>query len=358
MMKVKYLLLPLFICFSCSKSSEKVQVNKVSQVQESITFKLDDESPNFFFLYRYHEGEIVNYNHTRHSLDFFKTDGLSKRIKLQTDGPERVQSVNGFYIDDEMIFIPGQVGELIVLNLSGGLIRRYRSLTNNSGDFITPNLFTYNKPLLKDGTLYFSASSYKGLTEIIYSEETLIYELNLESGEIKEMMNYPKTDIDKVISMEYYMANNIIQFPNKTIFNFSNSSDIYYYTNEKWSTKSIASEYFKSVTSYKGDKINDAFDAKEHLFDNGIYSALIHDQFRDLFYRIYSLPRFPGVADYSRIQFLTVLDQEFNLIEEFPFPNGLYAQGHFVNKDGFYVYDSNHAQENEEEIKFVRIYPK
>lgn len=199
MMKVKYLLLPLFICFSCSKSSEKVQVNIVSQVQESITFKLDDESPNFFFLYRYHEGEIVNYNHTRHSLDFFKTDGLSKRIKLQTDGPERVQSVNGFYIDDEMIFIPGQVGELIVLNLSGGLIRRYRSLTNNSGDFITPNLFTYNKPLLKDGTLYFSASSYKGLTEIIYSEETLIYELNLESGEIKEMMNYPKTDIDKVI---------------------------------------------------------------------------------------------------------------------------------------------------------------
>lgn len=356
-MKVNFLLILLWICFSCSNSSEKVQINKISQVEKSITFKLDDKSPNFFFLYRYHEGEIVNYNPARHSLDFFKTDGLSKRIMLQTDGPERVPRVRGFYIDDEMIFIPGQVGELIVLNLSGDLIRRYRNLTNNSGDFITPNLFTYNKPLLKDGTLYFSALSYKKLTEIIYSEETLTYELNLESGEIKEMMNYPKTDIDKVISIEYDMANNVIQFPNKTILNFSNSSDIYYYTNEKWSTKSIASEYFKSVISYKGDKIDDAFDAKEHLFDNGIYSALIYDQFRDLFYRIYSLPRFPGEADYRRIQFLSVLDQEFNLIEEFPFPNGLSSQGHFVNKDGFYVYDSNHAQENEEEIKFVKIYP-
>lgn len=344
------------LIFACSQKKEHGEIAN-SSTDSSIVFKLDDKSPNFMWNYRYYKGELVNYNQTTHSLDFFNQNGLSKRIFLEKDGPNRIPSLWGFFIDKDIIYVSGQVGELTLIDLSGNVKRRYSDLKNSSNILITPHFLAYHQPLISQGKFYFETLSYKKLDAILYSQEALMYSLDLKTGKIQELMKYPEIGSDKVISLQYNLSNSTIQLDNKTVLNFSHSPDIFTYVKNQWIQHRINSNYFKPISAFKG-KVDDEFDSREHLFDNGIYKALIYDQHRKLYYRIYTLPRYPGEVDFRRDAYLLVLDEKFNLKEEFPFPTGLSIQGHFVNQDGLYVYNAAHAENHEDEIKFDRIYPK
>ncbi|MGY6520379.1 MAG: DUF4221 family protein [Mongoliitalea sp.] len=346
----------MFLITACSqKKAEQAVAN--SSNESSIVFKLDDNSSNFIWNYRYFKGELVNYNHTTHSFDFFNEKGLSKRIYLEKDGPNRIPSVWGFFIDQDVIFISGQVGELILIDLTGNVRRRYRDLKNSSNILITPHFLAYHQPLISKGKFYFEALPFQKLNAILYSQAPLMYSLDMKTGEVQEIMNYPKIGSDKVISLQYNISNSTIQLDNTTILNFSHHPDIFSYSKGQWIQHRINSSYFKPISAFKGS-VDDELDAREHLFDNGIYKALIYDPFRKLYYRIYTLPRYPGEVDFRRDPYLMVVDEKFNLIEEFPFPQGLSIQGHFVHQDGLYVYNATHAENHEDEIKFDRVYPR
>jgi hypothetical protein len=187
----------------------------------------------------------------------------------------------------------------------------------------------------------------------------LINELNLETGEYKSLLNYPEELIDgSKYSIDYYVLGSSVLKKDTLIANFPFTETLYYSNDFKsWNQREVKSAFQKASIQHFREDLNDMEANKRHFGTNGIYTPIIDDSYRGLYYRIYSEPQDPGSAtnSHQRTAYLMVLDGNLNILQEFKIPEYLSYYHFFVNQDGLYF--KNFKDEKEDELKLTRIYP-
>jgi len=347
-----------FILFSCSNVDNRLMLPEdFESIAHSYTIKLDSLSSSHLGLFfRQYEDGFVYYNKLSHSLDFLSTDTEPKRIPLSKDGPNKVSNPARFYIKDSTIYIAEQFS-LKTLNTSGEIIKIYKSETTENP--MTPNLYGFHQPTIINDHLYFVATSYQNPIMGMGENTGLINRLNLETGVFETMLKYPEELVNgSKYSIDYYVLGSSIIKEDTVIVNFPFTEFLYYSSDFKsWQRKGVKSAFQKAPIQPFPHDLNDLVANKEHFRSNGIYTPLINDPYRNLYYRIYSEPKafIYSSKSHERNVYLMICNSNLDILQEFKIPDFLSYYHFAVNSDGLYF--KNFKDEKEDELKMTRIYP-
>jgi hypothetical protein len=347
-----------FLSISCSNADNQVVLpDDFASTAPSYTIKLDSLSSSHLGLFFRQDGDgFAYFNKPNHSLDFLSEKGEPTRTLLSKDGPNKVTKATGFYISDSMIYMSDQFS-LLTLNKRGDLINRYRA--NGNENSMTPNLYGFHQPHLINDNLFFAGTSYQNPLMGMGKNTGFIFKLDLQTGIYETMLKYPEELINgSKYSIDYYVLGSSLIKKDTLIVNFPFTETLYYSNNYKsWNKKEVKSAFQKTPIQPFREDLNDIIANKSHYMSNGIYTPLIDDPYRNIYYRIYSEPKetASGTANAERIAYLMICDRNLDILQEFKIPDFL-SYFHFaVNPDGLFF--KNFKDEKEDVLKMTRIYP-
>ncbi|HAH35214.1 MAG TPA: hypothetical protein DEQ87_14070 [Algoriphagus sp.] len=350
-----YLIFFFILLFSCKQNNQISLTDFEIEKADYFDIPIDDSTSNSPSVYHQsYNGDYIFYNIHTKSLDFFKNEfGLNNRIYLPFEGPNLIRKFLGFQILNDRIFI-ADLGRIVEIDFEGNIIADIGNLKNSTGFLVSPSFFGSNKSFLKENVLYFTAFDYMALTKDLLNGP-FIYSLDLSSFDLKEVAEYPGFNLNS-ISNDYFFHNNIIIQDKILIFNYS-ARDVYLNDtrSRKWKKIEVLSKGHFDIHEFKGDKTNNN-DSKKHFFQNGIYRTLIFDEHKNMYYRIYSYPDGDEKSKKRRTR-LMILNSSLELIQEIDLPNFLTHIGAHITNGGLYLIDGNFSKEQENKIRFVKVYP-
>ncbi len=358
-------LLTCFILVSCSPEKEMYfEITKNAKV-----FKVDSRSNNYSSFIKVLDivdsvkyTSIVIGQPSKNAFDFYSLDDgtLQKSLEFDYMGPNgsKGSGVGGIIsLNNENLLINSRgASELMEVNMEGKVLRRYKLADFQS----IVKVYSDNGTLNKDNLVYFTGS-FKGYVFTELKGKPWKYRLNLETEDLKSLIRYPEEFSGIFLGPQIVPSDAF--FEDHIIVVYPISSDIYIYDldGNEIERINVQSEWVNQKTPPMSVPSFDLYD--QHILLNPLYSAIIFDNYRDLFYRIILLPF--EKEDLQNNQFhpfrnrpgfvLQVISRDFQLLHEQIMRDCQHeANDHFVSRDGLYI-SENHLKNMDQDESLFRF---
>lgn len=357
-------LLDLELSHTVDTISIEISEFQLSDYAYSSVLKTDSE--NYFY----------GYNSALHRIDKFSINDQKflESIPLNMDGPDAVESPFDFFIQSsDSIFYYGTDYSLNLLGHDGVVKKRnILPLTNGFGGasnrqvgYIShPIKFKLHYDTESNSVFFHSYSMESASNRVEYYQVPILAEFHLTTGEIdKYPFYFPDSYLQEGAYFGEYIDPNIVISDSLIIFSFPNSPVINVYDREqkKLKSKRVESQFTRNkVASMPPQNYSEIHLRFNHLIENPYFYTTVFDPYRKLFYRVHR-GEHPnpdlnlGNVDFSYTRdYLTVMDQDLNVLEEMELPTHKYnALSFFVTKEGLHFPFSHYLNEEVNEDKLV-----
>lgn len=305
------------------------------------------------------------------SIDFYdlaKGGKICFRIKPVEQGPNGVGWMDGFYIQSmDSIYVVNSSKSRVCIIDSLAQLRKTIKLDfvqENKTYPISMSVYSFNQRMAKPigGWLYMTGS-YFDFTQNHYSERAVtMAKVNVETGESRQWLHYPPEYSGKRFSTSFYQLYYDWYNDNSLLLNYPASPFLYILKNDSIVSKVLIRSKFdkNEITEIeRGNQLIPEMSLK-HLNSNFLYSHVIKDEYRKLYYRFTLHPvkllpdvlwgKGPEIRDFSII----VLDEDLNVIGEsmIKSPHQYLPSKAIVSEEGLLIPEST---ENEDEIVFKKF---
>lgn len=358
--------------FSCSKDKERdLVLSKTLILKDSLIINLPDTIP--------HIGSLVrpSYSTTNASFSYpidkgdnlevytFNKDSVKWRvIVLNKNGPDQVYG-NGAYnlTDNGLVYLPFNTPKVLKLNNQG--LKIWEKSYFGSRDMVFDT--KVKNPVIHDDeeSVFFDLGSYVDFNDPSIFEKTgTVGKYDYLEDKFYALVNYPEEFHGNTWSGNDAEHHLVIR-DNLIYMNFVKSEFIYVYdTQGKFIKKDVIKS--KNIKNSKGKKHPDSMQNAIQQVNNGHYVRLIHDPWRDVFYRIgvyydvsYEVKSAQDVANAFRRKKLVVLtfDKDLNVLgnDEFDVTtNRLNEYYTWMSEDGLLIYQGS-LENSDNQYQFAKL---
>ncbi|PZX60145.1 uncharacterized protein DUF4221 [Algoriphagus ratkowskyi] len=372
-MKLFINIMTLLFAIGCSpKKSEKstiLSAQKYAQLKISVDENFSQDRTRI----QYFESDSGEYlailNKIGPAIEIISlSDKLSKaRIPIFKDGPNRVGVDNGFFIAaKDSILLASIPPSVLILDFQGNV--KKRTSINNPENVVNYLSSTNETPFLFNGSTLFGAQPFfKNIYQTTEPEVTrtkVIYKINLENNSTdtsewlpvfrpkdvwkdgKKSLDFTWTDRGDSIIVSPHTDHRLWIISKKT--------------GELLKYKEAISSHVKEFRIIKGYPVGDQGIIETLV--TGQYDLLLHDSYRDIFYRFFyigidweSYGKSPRELYANRPKVgVLVLDHDLDIIGEHVFDDhSVENWNYFVGKKGLYVSTNNPNRDDFDE-NFLR----
>lgn len=351
-MKFKFYCYLTLLGFFLSCSNKTKLITEYSQFRVGL-FKLPVEAKKFKSFRTKFAANLNMFfflNEAENTLFVIDTNGaLKNTIKFKES-----YSIQDYFIQSlDSFFISTGNNELFLLD-GNGIQKKYWKINTpieNNSNYITENTKIY--PLLvldnrvylyyseiglmmdKDKSTYFNKSR-----EVIFKLDSTLLLIN-KSGK------FPSSYSSKNFNDYNPIRTNNVK--GQLLYSFEASDSIYIYgkDGDYIGGKAISSKYFLNNDEFKESPVNNDkyfYQMDKYMMENTRFKKLIHDQYRNLYYRVLR-PKCLFENQDGSINFenscewlLLIADENFNLIKTIKFPGNIYNfSGIIVSEKGLMI---------------------
>ena len=311
---------------------------------------------------------------------FNKESGeIKMSVPLHREGPDAVGSEPTvfYWLNSDSIFVFSNFnnGRLSLINNRGEKIRTYE-LSYSDDDLA----HTVEISEVSGGLSYSKKSNSLFIGMRVYSLEKMLnrapyLKLNIKSGEVKRFvdpMPYKKESLSKIPLDQRFtsVAVAINDSTEEVTLNFPLSSDLWVRKEpDPWRSLDAQSVYFEKPVFLKNNLLsyrNDREKYKNEVILLPRYTGLIHDPYKNVYYRISRLPldgnlyerrlRGEKIKIYQEFS-IQVFDDNWRKIAEDKFLDKevLFTQGMFVDEDGLWLLRPQAENEDIMEFRLMNL---
>lgn len=392
-MILRSLLLSIYLALYAASASalqltENREVNYSSHIKmgRDMTLHLDETTVHPWvvgscFQYVPELQSIAYLNRIDSSIKLFNKESgeIKMSVPLHREGPDAVGSEPTvfYWLNSDSIFVFSNFnnGRLSLINNRGEKIRTYE-LSYSDDDLA----HTVEISEVSGGLSYSKKSNSLFIGMRVYSLEKMLnrapyLKLNIKSGEVKRFvdpMPYKKESLSKIPLDQRFtsVAVAINDSTEEVTLNFPLSSDLWVRKEpDPWRSLDAQSVYFEKPVFLKNNLLsyrNDREKYKNEVILLPRYTGLIHDPYKNVYYRISRLPldgnlyerrlRGEKIKIYQEFS-IQVFDDNWRKIAEDKFLDKevLFTQGMFVDEDGLWLLRPQAENEDIMEFRLMNL---
>jgi hypothetical protein len=371
-MKIPAFFLFLIVFFSCSsnKTENKGSLKKLS----SVSFVMDKttiKESNTFQYFKSGEKEYVAlFNQPKEEIVIYDYSStlLSKKIKLEEEGPNGVGLPFSFYVKsmDSIFVISSALYSLSLIDSSGTVINQFKLIPGGLSDFGTPLSESYtSKPLMQSTNpfLFFSDTLVavtgipnKNPTQLDYYKDSPLYILlNLKNGSFRYSFSYPQSYQGNLWGMYHnFPFHTYNTKEKKAVISFPISDKLFLtdFTNSQ--EFSCPCQNLGAPKIWSNPDLSDPVSSIKHFMESPSYYRIVYDPYRDLYYRFC---QFSTEVDLKSIRLETfsvfkekktmvaVYDSKFTFKNQIDLPKDTDPRFLFINEKGLHIYKENQNED-------------
>lgn len=300
--------------------------------------------------------KMVAYNDIMHGIDVIDLEqkAMSDFVRLKKEGPEKISKVRGFYyVNKDSVFIFTDY-KIFLIDMEGGFkqvieVNSERSKINglDFSEYVTDVNQEKGRTMFFDLSthfLYFPLRYYRydqnTIPEHYARENSLCGRLNINTLKFEKLdIHYP--DVFREKSFGLLSSPNFLFLRDKIIYNFKTSSKIYVY--DIASGKTVVKEASSAYAAAEAEAYYGSTGAGDelilHVGNNPEYRELKYIPEKRHYYRAVINPH-PTKAR-RKLSYFTVMDEQFNVLADFPLPLFHYPIGALPSKQGLMCYVTN-----------------
>lgn len=376
------LLVLIFIIFSfsCGSPSSTGVELPIGKPISSISFQLDNETPNFSqIIIQYYNEEneeyLFLYNEFVNKLSRFSVNNgqLKDTYSFSKEGDKGVGTPKYFRFvnNDTILFSQKNVNELFMSNLKNTSVERVRFnfhkddrgsipfVSDRSGIVLKNNKLFLTSPMVYTPSVQAAPDMFK-----IYDKSNFIfnYDLNTDSI-IKRLPLFPK-DYSNAVYSDYfnYVSQEVVG--EEILYSFPLSDSIIVSNTMYESNKTVFAGFSQrdQVSSLMVARTQDDLgdlssnDQLESFLNSFNYDKFMYDKYRKIYYRFveFAVPnQLENIPVRIKPLGILIFDENFNRIGEFDLGYGKYVTLHsFVSKNGLNLVNYEKIQSEESSITF------
>jgi len=363
----------LFIaCQSSQKNKENIPQSKITIMPTDSTLVLENKG-NYYYAFSSQFKDSLLFRLKLRS----GKDGLSiyniytkkrKDIVLNNSEVRDLKKIRGFsYINKDSILFIGRT-KIVIANSDAKVI--FNNFFNNptKTDYFPIECSNYSPPFVINNKVFFN-KLIDAFTNNLFMHQDILLDFDLKERNLATNKNtdYPDSYLNKCwLLPDMHVSRTIADKKGNLVFSFPIIDSLFIYSldQQKVIKKIYAKSRFKNkeVDQVDCDKIWDNVYYYKHYYDNILYSIIIFDPYRELFYRIVSLPKpdYDLKAKFKQLNIpfsIQIFDKDYNLIGESDILNltPRYVRfDYFVSKEGLWISTNNpeNPNYNEDELHF------
>ena len=373
-MKFVYYALLCFLFFSCrGEKMQYIDSYELKSTNKIKKFRLDDDVRyNAFYLYTFVDRQGKSYlsflNYRTNQLLFYdwNTEDFLFKVELPAEGPNGVTQVSGYYIKDfDHIYVSTYAyNGLLRVDTTGQIVQKIPYGTTPDGYKVLPSYTPSSHPYI--------APVFIGDAKMCITQPAVPRFRAANETPISVVIDTLKHTCES-LPMTYSLLNDEeMEAGNLQFSRIFNGKDFIYslYVCEDVFVASmdhsdirrvkVKSRHIDSPTEQQ----QDTEQGPRLYLELPRYGDLIYDSYRKVYYR-FAYPKVSlnkdmnwwGKAVYGRKKFsVIILDEDFNVIGETLFPEGIYNSFvFFVNEEGLYIsrdYKIGTAEQSEDYLTF------
>lgn len=349
------------VLFGCnSKGKEQPSTFELIPTGNLIEFSLDDSTKNISDGLQYFKDDkeyLMNVKWDANSIQIydFASGRRVKELKFDQEGPNGVGPVFGVFplsIDSIFLFNPPFTSNFFLTNSEGKIVDRFEyQVPEGAGSAFVHNAFM-NSPPIRSGNLlavkHRFPANLREMTSDQLSSKTLGYQVDLNTGEVKESNHhFPSDYLDTGLKLLEFSR---VKGKDRIVYSFFGDSKLYFAPSfedplmSKEAGSSFLDERMETFnpnsTSFEFGKYNSAASS---------YGSIYYDSYRNVYYRfanptqnveteedLIALRQNPGSF------VVMVFDKNLELLTEKKFEAGIYYPSNsFVGEKGLYLSTNN-----------------
>lgn len=259
---------------------------------------------------------IVIMNLANMSIDFYQypTGELVKRIKPSAHGPDGVSDFHGFLVisKDSVVLIHSYARQIFIIDDSGHVVKKISLLTQAKSKeekalIIEPYSVNKRFAVYKNDSLFMTGAYDASNYELFFHAAETFLSVDLVRDKFYQGLPHPIQNKNAIYSYNYHLVS-FVQDLNSRDFIFNYAYDDYLYKGniQGHREKFIAStEHTESEVQVLDKAPETLSEFNKHYSTNKIYSNIISDPYRKLYYRFVYHP----MEDYHAANILDPLEQ-------------------------------------------------
>lgn len=373
-MKFIYYALLCFLFFSCREGKMRnIDSYELKNTNEIKKFRLDDDVRyNAFYLYTFSDKQGKSYlsflNYRTNQLLFYdwNTQDFLFKVELPAEGPNGVTQISGYYIKNfDHIYVSTYAYKgLLRVDTTGQIVQKIPYGKTPDGYEVLPSYTPSSHPYI--------APVFIGDAKMCITQPSVPRFRAANETPISVVIDTLKRTCEG-LPMTYSLLNDEemeagnLQFSRifngkDFIYSFYVCEDVFVVSMDHSDIRrvKVKSRHIDSPTEQQ----KDTEQGPRLYLELPRYGDLIYDSYRKVYYR-FAYPKVSlnkdmnwwGKAVYGRKKFsVMVLDEDFHVIGETLFPEGIYNSFvFFINKDGLYIsrdYKIGMAEQSEDYLTF------
>lgn len=378
MRNIAFGLLIIIIIHSCNEKGRWANKNKSILNYSLDSFYIDltaRELPTYFHFSNIKNETsgsniFIGYNNFEHSFDFFdlKKKILIKKVFLDSNGPNAISSPSEFiFIDNNTILIRGVPFYYKVDTLGKVIERRRMNDLSKGKNFVFINFMELGYP--ENSIAYGNERIYSYILplkdnfwEKKFYQQPIFVAINLEKNLTDFIPVYYPSQAANGKLFGYKLKPYILFLDNCLLYNFPFSSRIYKYhlSNKKLEEFDIISNYTDneseslSFSKFKGNY--ESLEVDKHFLYSLHFHKIVYDPYKNLFYRIHSLPIENDPKNRSS-NYMCIFNTNFEKIGEIKLPEkNLFINNYFPTERGIVFQISNFNNFKDiNKLKFITL---
>jgi len=321
----------VLFCFSCENKTHKTQKINI----DTISIKIDDN-----YMHNYtslknivYENNFYAFNKATYSIDIFDIceNKVIKKINISKEGPNGINNIISFNVFSNTIVLENEI-YYYMIDHRGMIIKKIKkeNLEISKKYVGYDYLSKYQISIANYEDLVYDSKNGKIFFPIYHIEQENLYNKNFiatldfnnentDTIPIRYSALFKNTYFGKLSKPQFIIKGDSL------IYNFGNSSKIFIYntSNNNLIEKDIKSNYTNSISQ----SIETTFSVKEildHFFHSIHFLGVQYDSYRNQFYRLHRNKSDDPSAFNNRETFLTILDANFDILEEIKLPINIY----------------------------------
>lgn len=371
------------------KNEKKGQLQATVELNHKSTksFLLDKETPPMpYYIQMVKDSlgkrQLTFLNHYNNSIYFYRYDDLSevKKISFEKEGPNEVNSPMGYFIKNEdSIYLYSKLQKILLVDELGKVKNQIsvsdgynRMSLNNQWGYIYPEFYVETVTPFIEGpdklllTGQFSGDIFDDIIDGFQFTAHVDYGLNA----VNYTHNYPKSifggDVNwgEGLFMEVFPA--LHHSKRKMVYSFPTSHNLFVVNlnDNEYDEYYGGSNYAEDIISLdkKSGKAS-VDDIKSSFVKQDMYSAIIYDEHRKIYYRFLrkGLPNAPLKTSWKDKEIAVImLDEEFNYLGETVLgtERNWHWQNSFVTEEGLNIEYVDEEDIDEQYLSFKIFVPE
>ena len=262
----------------------------------------------------------------------YETGDCTHKIVYAREGPDAILRLEGYYVknmDSIYVYVPPYPGPELALTDSSGHVKERISLIDNRdaknpewSRYYPQYFFNTVVPIIENrGKLFLTGLAPTSVVDSLIHKFYFTSCFDLKSKHVEFKHTYPEELYGSNANWNHYFFTQVYPALLPTgewLYSFPVSHNVYLAKNDEEGYKKIyaGSNEAGTICSYDFEGPGTYESVLAHLLQHDLYTAIIHDPFREVFYR-FMLKRFPsGTTLNERPVVIIIMDEQFNYMGE------------------------------------------